>query len=86
MISHVLALTPPRVKSLPAIARSNLASIGRWGALFGMVLAISSCSRQDEVEAQTKPPSGTRERSATVDVTIAATAPLQSVRAYTGTT
>ena len=69
-----------------AMYRSNLAAIGRWGTLFGLVLALSSCSRRDGVGAQPKPTGGTRDRSAAVDVAIAATAPLQSAREYTGTT
>jgi HlyD family secretion protein len=86
MIPCVPALTPLRATSLQA-CRLHLASIVRWGAMGIFAIALSSCNMpRDEVEAQTKPPGGTRDRAAAVDVAIAATAPLQAVREYTGTT
>jgi HlyD family secretion protein len=83
MIPCVFTLT----RSFRAIERSDLAQFARWGSIGILAIAISSCNLpKDKVEAQTKPPGGTRDRAAAVDVAIAATAPLQSVREYTGTT
>jgi HlyD family secretion protein len=83
MIPCVPVLIPLRARSLQAIYRSNLAGCARWGAIGISAIAISSCNMpKDKVEAQTKPPG----RATAVDVAIATTAPLQSVREYTGTT
>ncbi len=87
MIPFVSVLTSVRARLLPVVYRSNLAGFGRWAAIGVSAIAISSCNMpKDKVEAQTKPPGGTPGRATAVDVAIATTAPLQSVREYTGTT
>jgi HlyD family secretion protein len=86
MIHCAPILTPLRATPLQAY-RSHLASIVHWGAIGVFAIALSSCNMpRDEVEAQTKPSGGMPGRAAAVDVAIATSAPLQSVREYTGTT
>jgi HlyD family secretion protein len=67
---------------------SNIRWAVKWGALATLSIFISSCNSapKDEVEARTIAPGADRNQSTAVDVAIATTAPLESVREYTGTT
>jgi HlyD family secretion protein len=59
----------------------------RVGAIALVALALASCNSlpKDGADAQTRPAGGQAQATA-VDVAIAATAPLESIREYTGTT
>lgn len=61
-----------------------LAQRGSIG-LLAIVLASCNAAPKDNADAQNKPP-GAQAQAIAVDVAIAATAPLESVRSYTGTT
>ncbi|MBC7973227.1 MAG: efflux RND transporter periplasmic adaptor subunit [Verrucomicrobia bacterium] len=68
---------------------ATLAGVFRWGLLTGFVVALSGCNflPKEAADAQTKPPGAAQGQGATaVDVAIAATAPLEATREYTGTT
>jgi HlyD family secretion protein len=70
-----------------ALIRADRAWIARWGALSLLAIALSSCSSpKGEADARTNPPGAVRNQAAAVDVAIATAAPLESTRAYTGTT
>jgi multidrug efflux pump subunit AcrA (membrane-fusion protein) len=61
----------------------------RWGVLAAFMVALSGCNflPKDAADAQTKPSGAAQGRgAAAVDVAIAATAPLETAREYTGTT
>lgn len=55
-------------------------------ALIAMTLASCNSAPKDGADAQTRPPGAERNQAIAVDVAIAATAPLETVREYTGTT
>lgn len=71
------------------INRSDLAGRVPLGVLTLLIASLSGCSflPKEAADAQTKPPGSAQGRgSAAVDVAIAATAPLEAAREYTGTT
>ncbi len=83
----VLVLTTFHAQSLQVIYMLELACFARWGSIGIFALTISSCNMpKDQAEAQTNTPEIARSQAAAVDVAIAAAAPLQSIKAYTGTT
>jgi HlyD family secretion protein len=87
MILHI----PSRSRSQPQLSAivPDRVGIARWGALALVAVMLSSCNSvpKDDANARNKPPGTTQNQSATaVDVAIAATAPLESIREYTGTT
>lgn len=89
MISYILLLTTRRFKSSQAIAQFNLIWLARQGALTLFVVTLSGCSflPKQTADAQPTPPGSAQgQETAAVDVAIAATASLESVREYTGTT
>jgi HlyD family secretion protein len=76
-------------RSLIAIYQhSGIAAIFRWGAIVLSSIALASCNSapKDGADAQTNTRGAGRNQATAVDVAIAATAPLESTRAYTGTT
>ena len=69
--------------------KANPTSIARWAVMVGAALAVSGCGLlpKGNADAQTRPSGNAQgQRTAAVDVAIAATAPLEAVREYTGTT
>ncbi len=84
-----LQFKPVCFPSSQAANQANLVWMARWGILTAFVIALSGCNflPKGTADAQTNP-SGTAQgqRATAVDVAIAATAPLQATREYTGTT
>jgi HlyD family secretion protein len=70
-------------KSAAMITPFNLSGMTRWGLLALLAIVISSCNflPKEKADAQSRLP-----EAAAVDVAIAATAPLETTREYTGTT
>jgi HlyD family secretion protein len=62
--------------------------LAQRGAIALLAIALSSCNAapKDDADARTIPLGAEQNRAIAVDVAIAATAPLESVRSYTGTT
>lgn len=76
-------------KCLQTLTKTNLVWMARWGILTTFVIALSGCNflPKGSADAQTRPSGAAQGQGATaVDVAIAATAPLQAAREYTGTT
>ncbi|WP_310484993.1 efflux RND transporter periplasmic adaptor subunit, partial [Chamaesiphon sp. VAR_48_metabat_403] len=61
--------------------------LAQRGSIGLLAIALASCNAapKDNADAQNRPP-GAQAQATAVDVAIAATAPLESVRSYTGTT
>jgi HlyD family secretion protein len=81
----------PRIKSAPTIASSNLLGKVGLSLLLALSVALSSCGflPKENADAQSGRPkssSGAGSGPTAVDVAIAATAPIQAPREYTGTT
>ncbi|AFY94878.1 efflux RND transporter periplasmic adaptor subunit [Chamaesiphon minutus] len=66
----------------------NLVRVIKGTAVTLVAMALTSCNSapKDGAEAQTRPRGAERNQAIAVDVAIAATAPLETVREYTGTT
>jgi HlyD family secretion protein len=66
----------------------RVAWLAQRGAIGLLAIALASCNAapKDEVDARTIPPGAQQPQAIAVDVAIAAAAPLESVRSYTGTT
>jgi HlyD family secretion protein len=91
MLSFVNLPMTLRAKLPQANKLTNLAQMTRWGVFTAFVVALPGCIMpEDAADAQTNR-SATQgaaqaQSTAAVDVAIAATAPLQAAREYTGTT
>lgn len=91
MLPSIPALAMLRLKrsSVIYIYRVDLAWMLRWGTLTIFAIALSGCNflPKGGADAQTRPAGSAQGQGPiAVDVEIAATAPLESAREYTGTT
>ena len=91
MLPSIPALAMLRLKrsSVIYIYRVDLAWMLRWGTLTIFAIALSGCNflPKEGADAQTRPAGSAQGQGPiAVDVEIAATAPLESAREYTGTT
>ncbi|PSB31718.1 efflux RND transporter periplasmic adaptor subunit [Stenomitos frigidus] len=93
MTSSVHSLTTLRSHSsrsnASASVPANLTWMAHWSLLTAFLVVLSGCNflPKDAADAQTKPSGAAQGQGATaVDVAIAATAPLEATREYTGTT
>lgn len=91
MLPSIPALAMLRLKrsSVIYIYRVDLAWMLRWGTLTIFAIALSGCNLLPKggADAQTRPAGSAQGQGPiAVDVEIAATAPLESAREYTGTT
>jgi HlyD family secretion protein len=87
MAFFVPAIMTLCAKSAAMIAPFNLSGMARWGLLTLLAVVTSSCNflPRGKADAQSRPP-GAASGETAVDVAIAATAPLETTREYTGTT
>jgi HlyD family secretion protein len=87
MAFFVPAIMTLCAKSAAMIAPFNLSGMARWGLLTLLAVVTSSCNflPREKADAQSRPP-GAASGETAVDVAIAATAPLETTREYTGTT
>ncbi|XGV95356.1 MAG: efflux RND transporter periplasmic adaptor subunit [Leptolyngbya sp. BL-A-14] len=88
MTSFIHSSTP--LPPAPSLKPHNAerACLLRWSLLTGFVVLLSGCNflPKETADAQTKPSGAAQGQKTAVDVAIAATAPLEAVREYTGTT